>query len=85
MLANHSAGIIPAQRQLIAPKLFNGRNKVFWFFAWEGMRVPTASAHTTTTPTAAERTEDFSALLALGSQYQIYDPATGVVSGSTQK
>ena len=68
---------------LVVPKLFNGRNKVFWFFAWEGLHEPTAAAYTKTTPTAAEKTGNFSALLALGSQYQIYDPATGVVSGST--
>ena len=68
---------------LVAPKLFNGRNKIFWFFAYEGIHEPTASAATRTTPTIAEKTGDFSALLALGSQYQIYDPASGVVSGST--
>jgi hypothetical protein len=73
---------VTAGGPVLAPKLFNGRNKAFWFFAWEGMRVPTASAHTTTTPTAAERNGDFSALLALGSQYQIYDPLTGAASGS---
>ena len=31
---------------------------------------------TSTVPTAAEKRGDFSALLALGNQYQIYDPAT---------
>jgi len=67
---------------LLIPKLFNGRNRVFWFFAWEGIHEPTAKAATTTTPTAAEKNGDFSALLALGSQYQIYDPLTGAVSGS---
>ncbi len=73
---------ITAGGPVFLPKLFNGRNKVFWFFAWEGLHEPTASAHTTTTPTPAERSGDFSALLALGSQYQIYDPSTGVPSGS---
>jgi hypothetical protein len=68
---------------VLLPKVFNGRNKVFWFAAWEGLHKPTAAAYTRTTPTPAEKTGDFSALLALGSQYQIYDPATGTVSGST--
>lgn len=68
---------------LVAPKLFNGRNKVFWFFAWEAIHQPSGSAATRTTATSAEKAGDFSALLALGSQYQIYDPATGVLSGST--
>ena len=69
------------------PKLFDGRNKLFWFFTWERIAVsqPNVSEggiNITTVPTAAERSGDFSALLALGSQYQIYDPLTGVTSGS---
>ena len=68
---------------VLLPKVFNGRNKVFWFTAWEGLHKPSASANTTTVPTPAEKTGDFSALLKVGSQYQIYDPATGVVSGTT--
>lgn len=36
----------------------------------------------TTVPTAAERGGDFSALLKLGSNYQIYDPRSGTMSGS---
>src|ERR1035441_7345959 len=35
-----------------------------------------------TVPTAAERTGDFSALLNLGTNYTIYDPASGVLSGT---
>jgi hypothetical protein len=68
---------------VVLPKIFNGRNKIFWFTAWEGLHKPTAAANTTTVPTPAEKTGDFSALLKVGSQYQIYDPATGAVSGTT--
>jgi hypothetical protein len=68
---------------VLMPKVFDGRNKIFWFMAWEGLHEPTASANTTTVPTAAEKTGDFSALLKAGSQYQIYDPNTGTASGST--
>ena len=74
---------VTAGGPLVVPKVFNGRNRVFWFFAYEGIHEPTASAATRTTPLPAEKTGDFSSLLALGSQYQIYDPASGVVSGST--
>ncbi len=74
---------VTAGGPILVPKLYNGRNKVFWFMAWEGLHEPSASANTTTVPTAAEKNGDFSALLKLGSQYQIYDPATGSVSGST--
>ncbi len=64
------------------PKLFDGRNRVFWYFAWEGINDSFPEPLTTTVPTAAERTGDFSALLKAGSNYQIYDPLTGVVEGS---
>ena len=74
------------------PKVFNGKNKIFWLFGYEGMRDsdPANSPLETgnpenfaTVPTAAERTGDFSALLKLGANYTIYDPGTGVASGTT--
>jgi hypothetical protein len=74
------------------PKVFNGKDKVFWFFAYEGLRdsdpinAPAEGGPTyVTVPTAAERNGDFSAVLALntaGTSYQIYDPASGVSTGS---
>ncbi|HLH19264.1 MAG TPA: carboxypeptidase regulatory-like domain-containing protein [Bryobacteraceae bacterium] len=80
-----------ANGPIYLPKLFNGRNKVFWLFAYEGMRDsdPANSPLETgnpenfaTVPTDAERGGDFSALLKAGGQYTIYDPATGVLSGA---
>jgi len=56
------------------PKLYNGRNKTFFFFSMERHPFKTPSSNTSTVPTDAERGGDFSALLALGSQYTIYDP-----------
>ncbi|HWB82600.1 MAG TPA: carboxypeptidase regulatory-like domain-containing protein [Bryobacteraceae bacterium] len=76
---------------VVIPKLFNGRNKVFWFFAWEGMRdsdpanspVETGNPENfTSVPTEAERKGDFSQLLNAGTNYQIYDPSTGVLQGN---
>ena len=64
------------------PKVFNGRNKIFWFFALEDISDSFPEPLTTTVPTAAERGGDFSQLLTQGSKYQIYDPLTGVVQGS---
>ncbi len=75
------------------PKVFNGRNRVFWFFGWEGLRdsdpanspLETGSpVNFATVPTNAERGGDFSALLNSrpGFDYRIYDPLTGVASGS---
>jgi len=63
------------------PKIFDGRNKVFFMFAYEGVSDALPAPTTNTMPTAAERTGDFSALLNVGTVYQIYDPATGVVQG----
>jgi hypothetical protein len=64
------------------PKLVNGRNRVFFFFAYEGIKDALPAPSTSTLPTPAERGGDFSALLNAGSIYQIYDPNTGVVEGA---
>jgi hypothetical protein len=48
------------------PKLFDGRNKVFFFFGYESLPDSTPSTTTNTVPTDAERKGDFSALLPLG-------------------
>ena len=67
---------------VMLPKLLNGKNKVFFMFAYEGVKDALPAPTTNTMPTAAERNGDFSALLNVGSVYQIYDPLTGVVQGS---
>jgi len=58
------------------PRLYDGRNKTFFFYAWEEdlWTSPANTNQFATVPTAAERTGDFSALLAVGSQYQVYNP-----------
>jgi hypothetical protein len=70
---------------LYLPKLFDGRNKLFWYFAFEGL--PDSQPNTTflTVPTAAEKLGDFSALLTAtnGSQYQLYNPTSAVQNGTT--
>ena len=58
------------------PKLYNGKNKTFFFFGWEGNQWGKPTANVGTVPTAAEKGGDFSALSALGSSYLIYDPLT---------
>lgn len=65
------------------PRVFNGRNKLFWFFAWESLIDSQPNTTLLTVPTAAERQGDFSALLAAGSQYQLYNPYSAVQNGST--
>jgi len=64
------------------PKIIHGKDKLFWFFGYEGIHDALPEAQNVSVPTAAERQGDFSALLALGSQYQIYDPLTGVQNGA---
>src|SRR4029077_3812998 len=45
------------------PKIYNGRDKTFFFFSYEQYRQTQGSTTTSTVPTAAERTGDFSSLL----------------------
>jgi hypothetical protein len=59
------------------PKLFDGRNRFFFFGDYEGLRESTATTLLTTVPTAAERNGDFSADTdAKGQPVNIYDPLT---------
>jgi len=63
---------------VVIPHVYNGRNKTFFFYSWEENRFgqPSTSNQTSTVPTAAERDGDFSALLKLGANYQVYNPFT---------
>jgi len=59
------------------PKLYRGRNRTFFFFAFEGNKFGVPSQFSRTVPTAAQRIGDFSALLPLrNANYQVYDPMT---------
>ena len=75
---------VAAGAPLIIPRLYNGRNKTFWFFAWEANKFgdPNVGQQTSTVPTAKMRQGDFSELLALGTQYQIYDPFSTKSNGA---
>jgi len=56
---------------VILPKIYNGREKTFWFVNWEGFRSRRAGTYRLTTPTAEMRAGDFSGIA------NIYDPLTG--------
>lgn len=60
------------------PKTLNGRNRYFFFFAYEGLKDAFPEPGQFTVPTLAERVGDFSALLPLG--IRIYDPLTARLS-----
>jgi hypothetical protein len=64
------------------PKLYNGRNRSFFFFAYEGLRDVFPEPRLDTVPTLAERSGDLSALLAINSSFQIYNPFTARQEGS---
>jgi hypothetical protein len=74
---------VTAGGPVLLPKVYNGKDKLFWFFTYEGHKNSEPAPTYTTVPTAAERKGDFSDLLKLGSGYQLYDPSTAVLSGST--
>jgi hypothetical protein len=75
---------VTAGGPLWIPKIFNGKNKVFWFFAFEGLKDSQPNPTFTTVPTDLERQGNFSQVLAAdGVSTQLYDPYSGVVSGST--
>ncbi|QEE28239.1 TonB-dependent receptor [Terriglobus albidus] len=74
------------------PHVVNGKDKLFFLYAYEGFKGSQPNPTLTTVPTAAERNGDFSALLGLGTNksatrctgysttynsYQIFDPASG--------
>jgi len=76
---------------VVIPRLFNGRNKLFFYFAYEGIKDSFPEPITTTVPTEAERRGDFSALLQVPCTpspcpavhpYQLFDPMTGVREGT---
>ncbi len=63
---------------LSIPKLYNGKNRTFFYAAWESYRFASAQETGALGPTAAMRSGDFSAL-----GVPIYDPATTTYNSST--
>src|SRR5260221_797679 len=63
---------------VVLPKIYNGRNKTFFMWAYEGLKDRRQRGGSTnlTVPTLDMRKGDFSELLRLGANYQIYDPST---------
>lgn len=68
---------IAAGGPIVLPKLYNGRNRTFFFTNFEGVPQKTPNSVVATVPTANERKGDFSQTLgANGRQIVIYDPLT---------
>jgi hypothetical protein len=64
---------------VIIPKVLNGKDKLFFFFDYEGLRERKALTQTATVPSALWRAGDFST-----STTTIYDPMTRVLNASGQ-
>lgn len=56
---------------VLLPKIYNGKDKTFWFFSYEGLRVRRGASFAPSVPTARMRTGDLSEWTG-----QIYDPKT---------
>lgn len=62
---------------VLIPKIYNGKNRTFWFASYEGLRQRSLNPYTGTVPTAAERNGDFSLSRDTnGAPFIIYDPRT---------
>ena len=64
------------------PHLFSGKDRLFFFYAFEGYIGNAPATTITSVPTAAERNGDFSALLGVTTSDQLYNPYSGVLSGT---
>jgi hypothetical protein len=68
---------------IIIPKLYDGRNKTFFFVTTESYRQLDAATSASSVPTALERTGDFSQSFAkTGTLQTIYDPLSTTASGT---
>ena len=62
---------------MLIPRLYNGKNKTFWMFDWEGMKLRQNNYAITAVPTAAIWNGDLSSITDFnGNKYTIYDPTT---------
>ena len=60
---------------VFVPKVYNGKNRTFFFYSYEALRLRSSTTRSITMPTAAMRQGDFSRLLnSQGRLYTLYDP-----------
>src|SRR5689334_13011768 len=68
---------------VVLPKLYNGKNRTFFMYGYEGIWSFDPSPWVVeAVPTAAMRTGDLSSLLKIDSRYQIYDPFSIQAAGN---
>jgi hypothetical protein len=62
---------------VVIPKIYQGRDRTFWFVSWEGFKRRRGNTTQSTVPLAAMHQGDFSML-----SQKIYDPLTGALDAS---
>lgn len=68
---------------VLIPKLYDGRNKTFWFAAYEGLRQRQKAFYQDTVPTDALWSGNFTSVTdANSNKYTIYDPLTTGANGT---
>lgn len=76
-LRRHQAGFTVGG-PMVLPKIYNGRNRTFFFVDYEAFREAAIAPVTYTVPTALERSGDFSQTVnTQNNRVTIYDPLTG--------
>ncbi len=71
---------------VVLPKLYNGKNRTFFFFAFEGFKLRQDTTRQTSVPTDAMRTGDFSRLAdGTGRLFTLYDPWSTGAAPSYQR
>ncbi|HEV2667004.1 MAG TPA: carboxypeptidase-like regulatory domain-containing protein, partial [Blastocatellia bacterium] len=75
-------GPIVLPKKLFGPLGYNGRDRSFFFFAYEGLKDVFPEPNQFTVPTDAERNGDLSSLLAINSSFQIFNPYSARQEGS---
>lgn len=61
---------------IVVPWLYHGKDKSFWFFAYERYSLSNSSNELVSVPTAAMRNGDFSGLVGSAGLIHLYDPST---------
>ncbi|MBL8227857.1 MAG: TonB-dependent receptor [Bryobacterales bacterium] len=67
---------VSAGAPVIIPKLYNGRNRTFWFWNYEGSREGVPRAFVSSVPTELHRAGNFSQTRLAQGPVTIYDPST---------
>ncbi len=69
--------------KIFIPKVYDGKNRTFFWLGFEGYRDTQAASREQFTPSAAERIGDFSrSLTSAGAQLTIFDPLTTTAAGA---